>query len=119
MNNTFSLPKDLKLDLSGFYQSPFISGNVKTTQSPQVNATLRKQFLKNRLTVTFFIYNLFDENKVLMEVNTADFTQVMHDRITYSLRTIGASLSYYFNGGKKVSDKKVETGAAEEKARMR
>jgi len=32
---------------------------------------------------------------------------------------IGASLIYNFQSGGKVSDKKVETGAAEEKARMR
>ena len=119
MNNTFSLPKDFKLDISGFYQSPVINGNIKTTQSPQLNATLRKQFLKNRLTVTLFVNNIFDWNRVLMEVNTADFTQVMHDKVTYAFRTIGASLSYYFNGGKNVKYKQVETGAAEEKARLK
>jgi hypothetical protein len=41
----------------------------------------------------------------------------MNDRTNF--RTIGASLSYSFQSGKKVSDKKVETGAAEEKARMK
>jgi len=34
-------------------------------------------------------------------------------------RLIGASLNYNFQSGGKVSDKKVETGAAEEKARLR
>ncbi|MCL1937163.1 MAG: outer membrane beta-barrel family protein, partial [Candidatus Azobacteroides sp.] len=118
MNNTFSLPEDFKLDVSGFYQSPIIFGNIKSSMEvPQVNMTLRKQFIKNRLTATLFVNNVFDY-KTLMKVNDADFTQVMHDKNTYGLRTIGASLSYYFQSGKKVSDKKVETGAAEEKARM-
>jgi hypothetical protein len=41
----------------------------------------------------------------------------MYDRTNF--RVIGISLSYSFQSGKKVGDKKVETGAAEEKARMR
>lgn len=87
------------------------------TMDPQVNVTLRKQFLKNKLTATLFVNNIFDMGLGKIEVVDMDFSQVMNDR--YSFRTIGASLSYYFQGGKKVKDKKVETGAAEEKARLK
>jgi hypothetical protein len=117
MNNSFSLPGDFKLDISGWYQSPWFEGNMKFTVNPQINATLRKQFLKNRLTVTLFVNNLFNLSKTVVEVNETDFNQVMHGNSNF--RAIGASLSYSFQSGKKVSDKKVETGAAEEKARMR
>jgi hypothetical protein len=117
MNNSFSLPKDFKFDISCWYQSPWLDGNMKLTLKPQISATLRKQCLKNRLTATLFINNLFNFNETLIEVNETDFRQIMHDRSNF--RAIGASLSYSFQSGKKVSDKKVETGAAEEKARMR
>jgi predicted chitinase len=90
---------------------------MKLTLKPQISATLRKQFLKNRLTATLFINNLFNFDKTLIEVNETDFSQIMHDRTNF--RVIGISLSYSFQSGKKVSGKKVETGAAEEKARMR
>ncbi|MCL1937488.1 MAG: TonB-dependent receptor family protein [Candidatus Azobacteroides sp.] len=117
MNNTFSLPENFKLDISGFYQSPWLEGNMKFTLDPKVNVTLRKQFLKNRLTATLFVNNIFNSCKVLIEANEADFNQIMHDRTDF--RAIGASLSYSFQSGKKIQDKKVETGAAEEKARLK
>jgi len=117
MNNTFSLPKDFKLDVSCWYQSTVIEGNMKTTQNPLVFVTLRKQFLKNKLTATVFVNNVFDRNKVVMKVSNNDFSQIMYDRSYF--RQIGASLSYNFQAGKRVSGKQVETGAAEEKARMR
>jgi len=118
MNHTFSLPKDIKLDINGYYFSPFIDGNtkIKPTNS-YVSATLRKQFLKNRLTASLFVNDLFNTGKNTSETNETDFTQVLVSR--YGARMVGASLNYYFNSGKKVSDKKVETGAAEEKARMK
>jgi len=118
MNNTFSLPKDIKLDISGSYSSPALLGNTKVTQlNPYFNAILRKQFLKNRLTATLFVDNIFNTFKSTSVTNETDFTQVLVSQ--FGSRMIGASLSYYFQSRGKVSDKKVETGAAEEKARMK
>ena len=116
INNTFSLPKEIKLDVSGFYQSPVIDGNMKFKMDPRINITLRKQFLKNRWTATLFVNNVFNRDMGIIEVTDTDFSQTMHDR--QGFRTIGASLSYNFQSGKQVSDKKVETGAVEEKARL-
>jgi hypothetical protein len=118
MNNTFSLPEEIKLDVSGWYQSPFFDGNTKfTLNRPGLNATLRKQFLKNKLTATLFINDILGSTHTVVENNERDFSQVMKG--WGNATTIGASLSYSFQSGKKVSDKKVETGAAEEKARLK
>ena len=38
MNHTSSLPKDTKLDINVYYQSPFIDGNTKYSGDSQVNA---------------------------------------------------------------------------------
>ena len=118
INNSFSLPKDIKLDISGYYFSPGLDGNTKNkSTNPYVSAALHKQFLKNRLTANLFIDDIFDTSKSTSETNEIGFTQVLVSR--YGARMIGASLSYNFQSGGKVSDKKVETGAAEEKARMK
>jgi hypothetical protein len=117
MNHTFSLPKDIKLDINGWYQSPLLDGNTKFKIDPQVNAALRKQFLKNRLTASIFVNDLFNASKTTVETTETDFSQVLQSR--YGARMIGVSVSYSFQSGGKVSDKKVETGAAEEKARMK
>jgi len=118
MNHTFSLPKDIKLDINGSYYSSFLDGNTtfKPT-NPYVSITLRRQFLKNKLTATLFANDLFKTSKSIVETNESDFTQALTS--WYSARMFGASLNYYFQSGKKTSDKKVETGAAEEKARLK
>ena len=116
-NHTFSLPQNFKLDINGYYQSPWLDGNTKYKLDPIANATLRRQFLNNKLTATVFVNNIFGSNKSTVETNENDFSQVL--KSNYGNRMIGASLSYNFQSGKKIQDKKVETGAAEEKARLR
>jgi hypothetical protein len=117
MSNTFYLPKEFMIDFNGYYSSPFLWGNMKTTTSPQVNISLRKQFSNKRLTANLYVNNLFNWVTFKLTVDEKDFYRVMNDRTNF--RVIGLSLSYSFQSGKKVSDKKVETGAAEEKARMK
>jgi hypothetical protein len=116
MSNTFYLPKEYMLDLSGYYSSPFLMGNMKVTLEPQVSISLRKQFINKRLTASLFVNNLFNLTKQHITYDEPDFYREMIDHTGF--RVIGLSLRYNFQSGKKVSDKKVETGAAEEKARL-
>ena len=116
MSNTFYLPKEYMLDLTAYYSSPFLWGNIKITSEPQFNISLRKQFLNKRLTANLFVNNLFSLTTQKITVDETDFYREMIDKTGF--RTIGLSLSYSFQSGKKVSDKKVETGAKEEKARL-
>ena len=117
MSNTFYLPKEYMIDLTGNYMSPFFWGNMKMKVDPKLNVSLRKQFFKKRLTANLFVNNLFDWTTVITTVDETDFYRKMVDHTNF--RTFGLSLSYSFQAGKKVQEKKVETGAAEEKARMR
>jgi len=116
MSNTFYLPKEYMIDLTGFYSSPFLWGNMKMSPEPQINISLRKQLFNNRLTANLFVNNLFNWTKNKITVDEKDFYREMIDRTSF--RVIGLSLRYNFQSGKKASDKKVETGAAEEKARL-
>jgi len=116
MSNTFYLPKEYMFDLTGHYSSPFLWGNMKMKAEPQVNISLRKQFFNNRLTANVYANNLFNWVNNSVTVNEQDFYRKMDVRSNF--RVIGLSLRYNFQSGKKVSDKKIETGAAEEKARM-
>ena len=116
MNNMFSLPKDFLLDLSGFYQSPSFDGSVKMTLDPQVNVTLRKLFFNNRLSAGLIVNNLLDMGKAKAESTEKDFRKNLNVR--YGYRTFGFTLNYSFQAGKSVQVKNVQTGAAEEKARL-
>lgn len=116
MNNSFTLPKNFILEISGFYQSPFFDGSVKMTIDPQVNASLRKQFFKKKLSAGLYVNNIFDVGTAKVEDYENDFSQVLRTR--YSYREFGISLNYSFQSGKSIKIKNVESGAVEEKARM-
>ncbi|MDR2057987.1 MAG: TonB-dependent receptor [Dysgonamonadaceae bacterium] len=116
MSNTFYLPKEYMLDLTGNYSSPFLMGNTKMIIEPQVNISLRKQFFNKRLTANLFVNNLFNWATQRISVDETDFYQEMRDRANF--RVLGLSLSYSFQSGKKSQEKKVESGAKEEKARL-
>lgn len=113
----FSLPKDVLLDLNGSYMSPFIDGTVKTEIDPDVNLSLRKQFFANKLSVKLFVNNVFDMGTAKVTSEEKEFRRDL--RSHYSFRQFGVALTYNFRMGKSIQVKNVETGAAEEKARLR
>ena len=117
MNNIFTLPKNYMLEIGGFYRSPFLDGSVKMTVDPQVGISLRKQFFNKKLSAGLYVNNIFDGGTAKVEDVEKDFSQTLHTRFAY--RQFGISLNYSFQAGKSVKAKKIETGAAEEKARMK
>jgi hypothetical protein len=113
---TFYLPNDYFLDISAYYATPFIDGNMKTKTDPQVSASLRKQFFNKRLTATFSVNNIPNIGTARISVDEKDFRRYINSR--YGFMEFGASLRYNFKAGKNVRVKKTETGAAEEKLRL-
>lgn len=116
MAHSFFLPRGYSLDVNGLYISPFLEGNVKTHIGSQVNAAARKQFFGERLTGSVFVNNIFDSGVAKLYVDEKEFHRYVHSR--YSFREFGLSLSYSFSAGKTIGVKKIETGAADEKARL-
>jgi hypothetical protein len=116
MVHSFLLPGSCSLDLDGFYRSPFLDGNVKTEFDPQIKLSLRRQFFSERLAASLFVSNLFDSGMIGLYADEADFRRNIRAR--YSFREFGLSLRYSFSAGKSGKTRKVETGAADEKARL-
>jgi len=117
MSSTFTLPNNYLFDLNGNYLSPVINGNTKITRDPfEVGVALRKEFLNRRLSMRMYVDNIFDSGIIRLETNEKDFNRNM--RVRYSYRQFGLSLRYNFQAGKSIQVKNVETGAAEEKARL-
>lgn len=117
MSWMFNLPKGIMLDLSGFYMSPFIDGSIKTEIDPEINLSLRKQFMDRKFSAKLFVNNLFDMGTAKVTSDEKNFQRTLYSQ--YSFRQIGFSLSYNFQIGKSIQVKNVETGAAEEKARLK
>ena len=116
VTNMFTLPNNLMLDITGFYRSPVIEGNSKMTMDPQVGVALRKEFFNRRLSMKLYADNIFDTGIVRMETIEKNFNREM--RVRYSYRQFGLSFRYNFRAGKSIQVKNVESGAADEKARL-
>lgn len=117
ISNMFTLPKDIMLDCTFYYSSPFIDGSVKMEIDPQLYLSLRKQFLDKKLSAKLHVNNPLNMGTAKVTSNEKDFNRDL--RSEFMFRTFGLSLTYNFQAGKKVQVKNVETGAADEKARMR
>lgn len=117
MSNMFTLPKDIMLDCTFYYSSPFIDGSVKMEIDPQIYFSLRKQFLDKKLSAKLSVNNPLNMGTAKVTSNEKDFHRDL--RSNFSFRTFGFSLTYNFQAGKKVQVKNVESGAADEKARIR
>jgi hypothetical protein len=116
MAHSFLFPRGYSLDVNGLYLSPFLEGNVKTQIGYQVNAAVRRQFFKDRITASFLVNNIFNSAVARLYVDEADFHRYVRSR--YGFREFGLSLRYSFSTGKATGVKKIETGAADEKARL-
>ena len=114
--NMFTMPNNFMFDLIGIYRSPSIEGNAKITTNPMVNASLRKDFFNRRLSMRIYVDNILDNGIIRLETDEKDFYRNM--RVRFGYRQFGLSLRYNFQAGKSVQVRNVETGAAEEKARL-
>jgi hypothetical protein len=63
MSNTFTLPKDWSMELSGQYQSKQLWGNVILLQQYQVNLGIQKRLMNNKATLKLSVNDLFNTNK--------------------------------------------------------
>ena len=117
MANSFTLPKEIMVDLSCYYMSSMVQGNMKAkVDMPQLNLSIRKQFLNKRLNANLYANNILGKEMMYGTTIEKDFTD--HLNVRGMFRQFGVSLSYSFSAGKSVKVKNVQTGAAEEKARM-
>jgi hypothetical protein len=63
MSNTFTLPNDWSMELSGQYQSKQLSGNVILLQQYLVNLGIQKRLMNNKATLKLSVEDLFNTNK--------------------------------------------------------
>jgi hypothetical protein len=63
MSNTFTLPKEWSLELSGQYQSKQLSGNITLLQQYQVNFGIQKRLMNDKATVKLSVEDFFNINK--------------------------------------------------------
>ncbi|WP_090390443.1 TonB-dependent receptor domain-containing protein [Niabella drilacis] len=112
----FTLKKNFDINLSTVYSSPYISGNTRNASMFITDLSFGKKLLDNKLRLRLNLTDLFNTFRE-KSLTTYDGVRIdfYQKRPT---RTVGVSVSYLLNAGKKIRDKKVEQSAEEEKSRI-
>jgi outer membrane receptor protein involved in Fe transport len=103
MSNMF-LPMGFAFQVSAFYRSPFITPQGKSDPFYAVNAGLKKDFLKGKLTGTISVNDIFKTMHFGMKIDTKDQVGTMYHR--WQSQTIFVGLTYKFGKNNKNGKKK-------------
>lgn len=116
LNNQFKFNKGWSAELSGWYRTKGVEGQLLINPLSQVNMALQKQVLKNKGTFKFGVRDIFLTNFpsgiIRFSKTEANFSNRRDSRI-FSL-----SFTYRFGKSFKAVSKKV-TGAEDEKSRIK
>ncbi len=118
VNNQFSFGKGWSAELSGFYRTKGIEGQVLIMPLGQASAGLSKQVLKGKGTLRANIRDIFYTNRAKGEINFQQTTA--HFENTRDSRVAGISFSYRFGKPLKgPQNNRKKGGAGDEENRVK
>ena len=94
--NTFTLPKDIKLELSGYYNSPMLYGMFEISNQYQLDLGATKTFGRLRMQATLNDVFNWQRNRVIIRQGNVDAT-VVND---WESRVFRLNISYRFGNDK-------------------
>ncbi|HEY9342587.1 MAG TPA: outer membrane beta-barrel family protein, partial [Hanamia sp.] len=115
---SFKLPKDISIELSGFYNSPTLFGIYKTKAFGWVNLGVQKKLGNKAGTLRFTMDNLTGPQKFVLSSNFPEHNLV--SKVTLLIETTTYRLTYTRNfGNEKIKGKRERaTGSEDEKGRV-
>ena len=115
--NTFMLPKGLKLQLSGFYNSPGIwGGTYESIRMYSLDAGLQKTFLDGKLSAKVSVSDLFN---TMQWGGISDFGGLYIEASGgWESRQLKLNVSYNFGNQQVKASRKRRTGLEEENSRI-
>lgn len=121
-NQTFLLPKNLSLELSGWYTSQHFNASIRVEGFGSLNAGIKKEF-KNGSSLQFSVTDVFESVDIESRIGTltreafGDEFLVNYSPESGFSRIYRISFSYPF-GNKKVKGTNTRSGADTEKSRI-
>ena len=114
---TFTLPKEFYIELSGRYMHGIMTGNTTLADIGNMDISIKKRFLDNKLTLKLGVNNLIPMTQnVTIEEPTFKRMMVMEQPWLRPMANF--SISYNFNTGKQFRAKSVESGSADDLGRL-
>ena len=92
-------------------------GNLQQEGTSNINLSLNKRFLEDRLSLGLSFNNLLDTSDQTVNASGEGFHKRLYSPNLWK-RSINFSIRYNFQSGKMFRAKSVESGAADEKSRM-
>ncbi len=114
-NNTFSLPKQIKGELTASYYSPIASGVFQLHSMYSVNAGLSKPILHSKASVALNVTDVF--NTQVMKIDVTQGVNIHYNNKAES-RFVNLVFTYKFGNSKVKASKSRKTGIEDEKGRM-
>ncbi|MDB5224128.1 MAG: TonB-dependent receptor [Chitinophagaceae bacterium] len=116
INNQFKFKKGWSAELSGFYRSKGLEGQLVANAMWQVTSGVQKQVLKNKGTVRFFVSDIFNSQNFSGSVKYQDID--VHIRNSGDRRR--ASLTFTYRFGKPIQNQpRKKSGGLDEESRVK
>ncbi|MEC5143753.1 outer membrane beta-barrel protein [Chitinophaga sp. 212800010-3] len=113
--NTIALPKDIKLEVMGYYNSPFIFGIFRGYSQYNLNLGVQKLFFEKKLTVKASYNNILRNESYRGAAEYAN----LHLNIfnTWQFRTFNLTFTYKFGSATIKAARERKTGTSDEQNR--
>jgi len=116
-NSTFTLPGKFYLDVSYNYIGKMRMSNCTISPNKQATIRLKKSFFQNKLTASIGAKNLFAKQTDL-RMKTDEYERLYKMKNAWQRPIFECKLSYSFQTGKSFKNRKIESGASDEKSRL-
>jgi len=113
--NTITLPHDMKLEVMGYYNSPFVFGIFRGYSQYNLNLGIQKMFLDKNATVKLSYNNILRNESYRGAAEFANLNMSIFN--TWQFRTVNLSFSYKFGNASIKAARERKTGTSDEQNR--
>ncbi|WP_266205515.1 outer membrane beta-barrel family protein [Pontibacter kalidii] len=115
-DETFNLPKDYKLQLSGYYMSPSVQGLFHTKANYQIDLGAQKTLLNGKASLSLKLRDVFNSSRsrATLAYNNVD----MYWQNQWESRRLNLTFNYKFGNNKVKAARNRRTGTGEEEGRL-
>jgi iron complex outermembrane recepter protein len=117
MTNQFTLPKKFSLELSAWYQSGFVEGQLAGKPMGSVSFGIQKKLMKDKATLKLKVNDVFWTQKFRGSFLFNDIDVQIVNR--WESRTARVSFTYRFGNNKVKAARQRQTGLEDEKGRVK